>query len=627
VIRSVELEDFMSYEHALVPLQPGLNVIVGPNGAGKSTILHAIALVLGQSHTERARRLVDLIRWGKDEARITLTMDNLAPDGKKLFPEVRGDSVTVSRVLRRSGDYHYYLDEKPVAKHDISDAMRRVGINPDNLLIVMHQLMVVRFAAVSPQEKLRMFEEALGFQNYRGEVLDALGRLRKASDEERTLRQLLESSRETFAYWEKEYQRWQSKQELEQRLARLEAEQTCAHFARKEASLAKLRERIAKARAEVEAIESQLEQVDEARTKAEKELLQVQARLKALREAVLKGSRDEERLQADVRWAERVAPQAPSISSELNQVAGEATAKLKEVKGKLKQTLADLAEAEDLADDARERGIEARVDGEVLRFKRKLLSEDAERLEGDAKEEQHDLDGLTTEALKAGPRVQPRKPGEVAAELTQVREALKPLAHLSEEVVKVYEQHQRSFEGVQERAAELAKNKEALRSDLDVRIAKWREVLDRELAAISQDYQGLLNEAAARGHARLIQSADIERAGLEILAGFKGQEPIALETFAQSGGERSVALMAFLLALQQRIASPFRAVDEFDVHMDPRNRELITGMIVRSAQNLQAEGVQYIAITPAPVGAPEGVSVIVVQNAGAGSKVGRLAPA
>ncbi|HEV8360879.1 MAG TPA: AAA family ATPase, partial [Candidatus Thermoplasmatota archaeon] len=72
MIRSVELEDFMSYEHALVPLQPGLNVIVGPNGAGKSSILHAIALVLGQSHTERARKLVDLIRWGKDEARISV---------------------------------------------------------------------------------------------------------------------------------------------------------------------------------------------------------------------------------------------------------------------------------------------------------------------------------------------------------------------------------------------------------------------------------------------------------------------------------------------------------------------------------------------------------------------------
>lgn len=617
----------MSYEHAFVPFQPGLNVIVGPNGAGKSTILHAIALVLGQSHTERARRLVDLIRWGKDEARISVTMDNVGPDGKKLFPDVRGDTVVVSRVLRRSGDYHHYLNDQQVAKQDVTEAMRRVGINPDNLLIVMHQLMVVRFAAVSPQEKLRMLEEALGFQSYRGEVLDALSRLRKASEEERTLRQLLDSSRETFAYWEKEYQRWLQKAELEAKVRSLEAEQTWAGVARREASLAKLRERIAKARADVQAIEGQLETVEAARTRAERGLAEGLARLKGLRQQHLKLSRDEERLAADLAWAERIGPKAPDLATDLHAIAGAATAKLADVRALLAERGVALEQAEAEVDDHRERTVEARVDGEVMRFKRTMLLEEAERLDAEAKADQEELEALVAEALKAGPRVTPRKAGEITAELAQAREALKPLAHLSEEVVKVYEQHQRSFEGVQGRAAELAKNKEALRADLDLRVVKWREVLDAELASISRDYQALLHEASATGYARLIHSGDIERAGLEILAGFKGQEAIALETFAQSGGERSVALMAFLLALQQRIASPFRAVDEFDVHMDPRNRELITGMIVRSAQALQTKGVQYMAITPAPVGAPQGVEVIVVQNAGAGSRVGRLASA
>jgi len=33
MIRGVELRDFMSYEHAFVPLSPGLNLICGPNGS------------------------------------------------------------------------------------------------------------------------------------------------------------------------------------------------------------------------------------------------------------------------------------------------------------------------------------------------------------------------------------------------------------------------------------------------------------------------------------------------------------------------------------------------------------------------------------------------------------------
>ena len=56
----------MSYEYARIPFKPGVNVICGPNGAGKSSILIGISVALGQSYTERSRKLSDLIRWGKD---------------------------------------------------------------------------------------------------------------------------------------------------------------------------------------------------------------------------------------------------------------------------------------------------------------------------------------------------------------------------------------------------------------------------------------------------------------------------------------------------------------------------------------------------------------------------------
>ena len=66
LIKEVILENFMSYEYARIPFKPGVNVICGPNGAGKSSILIGISVALGQSYTERSRKLSDLIRWGKD---------------------------------------------------------------------------------------------------------------------------------------------------------------------------------------------------------------------------------------------------------------------------------------------------------------------------------------------------------------------------------------------------------------------------------------------------------------------------------------------------------------------------------------------------------------------------------
>jgi len=79
----------------------------------------------------------------------------------------------------------------------------------------------------------------------------------------------------------------------------------------------------------------------------------------------------------------------------------------------------------------------------------------------------------------------------------------------------------------------------------------------------------------ATGLARLVNADDIENAGLELYVGFRGSQPVLFDYYTQSGGEKTTSIMAFLLAIQQLIRSPFRAVDEFDIHMDPRNREAI----------------------------------------------------
>jgi chromosome segregation protein len=122
-----------------------------------------------------------------------------------------------------------------------------------------------------------------------------------------------------------------------------------------------------------------------------------------------------------------------------------------------------------------------------------------------------------------------------------------------------------------------------------------------------------LAKIEATGRVRLINAEDIEEAGLELLVGFRGSEPQVLDAYTQSGGERSVATMLFLLALQQYLRSPFRAVDEFDVHMDPRNREVISEMLL----NLMAgtRDIQYVTITPGQItGVEGGVHVITVQS-------------
>ena len=122
------------------------------------------------------------------------------------------------------------------------------------------------------------------------------------------------------------------------------------------------------------------------------------------------------------------------------------------------------------------------------------------------------------------------------------------------------------------------------------------------------------------GEISLVNAEDIESAGLELTVGFKGITPQILDAYTQSGGERTTALMCFLLALQRRIKSPVRAIDEFEAHLDPRNRENLFQSVAEVANSDTA---QYLVITPGRLaGVEKAFNVVVVQSVGGVSKVG-----
>lgn len=622
LLHGVELQNFMSYESAFVPLGPGLNLIVGPNGSGKSSILLGISLVLGQAHTERSKRLSDLIRWGTDGARVSLVLDNATPEGGRLFPHAREEKVTVTRVLRANGDYLYLIDGRPIPKQEVAEAFRRLGIFPDNMLIIMHQLMVHRFASVPAPEKLRMMEEALGFASYRDEVLEALDRLRKTGEEEKTLTAVLQSTEQSYEHWRKEFEKLQRKRTLDARLQDLEAELAWGKVATREAAVERLRARI-------EGTRKDLAELEDAARAADRQVGSTEALFRGLRserEAIekdrLETAKDLAVARAEAEWSSEIRDLLPpNAALDLDARTRRAEERAREGEERARELETRLETVERSLEEGLEALIQHRVDGQVLRFRAAILAEDLGRLDGQLSEEREDLEGLRGEAERLGPRIVPRKAGEVHPEIASVKQELGPLAGLSDDIEKVYGGYMESFEKLQARADELAANRRTLNAEVARRMDKWREVIGRLLTDINRDYNDLLTEAEGSGEVRLTDAREVERIGLEILVGFRGTEPKALDSFAQSGGERSIALTAFLLALQRRATSPVRAIDEFDVHLDPHNRELVSKVIIASAR--AANGVQYVAITPGQVTPPRDVNVLVVQNVGGKSVVSR----
>ncbi|XP_067666413.1 structural maintenance of chromosomes protein 5-like [Haliotis asinina] len=90
---------------------------------------------------------------------------------------------------------------------------------------------------------------------------------------------------------------------------------------------------------------------------------------------------------------------------------------------------------------------------------------------------------------------------------------------------------------------------------------------------------------------------DYEKYGVRIKVKYRDGEPLReLTPHHQSGGERSVATVLYMMALQELAKSPFRCVDEINQGMDPINERKVFELVVQTVCKKSTS--QYFLLTP-----------------------------
>ena len=657
LIREVILDNFMSYEYARVPLKDGVNVVCGPNGSGKSSFLVGICVALGDTYTERSKKLSDLIRWGQERARVSLLLDNAEKDnGRRPIPRFDSDVIRLSRTLRRDGKYGFEINQKSAQKYEVMDILRGLGFDPSNMLIIMHQNMPTRFAALSPQEKLKSLETSVGFETYRSDIMEAKSKLSGILSEEESLNTLLSRANETLGYWREQNERLQEKRQHQTRLVFLQREMAWSRVASLEGSLNRLEQELDRADADLYEAEAETERSGKEVLDARRELKEKQGilsklveeriehertigiceytignskdrlisldsmisssnehrkvfekRAEALKERLSSGpttldvffnllnEMEESQTETYDTWHTELSTQKTSISSTIEKLTdelGKADASVSVVVQNINMTNERMDEVNDLY-------IEGRIKMALLNDRRGRLKRRIDSLKGDLDRVRRDLNDAEAEALIRGSRVDTgRDSDDILGEIRKISGILMGLGNVSEEAEAMYASYSRTYKDLQEKVESVRKSRRQVMEEIDERTNKWSEVMRNLLEEVNRHYQSLLSMLQATGEVRLENTRDIEEAGLEIWVGFKGAAPSRLDPYTHSGGERSTSVMAFLLSLQQNVLSPFRAVDEFDLHMDPRNKEIVSDFIV---QTIQRSRDQYMAITPSQV--------------------------
>ncbi len=628
LIQEIILENFMSYEYSRIPFNPGLNLVCGPNGAGKSSILLALAVALGQTYTERSRRLSDLIRRGKDLGRVSVVFDNSPHDGRRPIPSVNSDTLVLSRYLNRDGTYWHEANNRTVTKGEVLRLLGRLSINPDNMLIIMHQNMIDVFGAIDARERLKLIEEAVGLREYREHILEAREKLSHTLSEEESIRSLLEKAQETLRYWEGEYGRFQRKQELGERKRELELEYAWAKCIRQEEAVGNLQSKLDGLRSELGEIESELEQSSKRGEELEAKLKELEFGLDAAYQKLITYERAQAEAGASARLIESFNASLRSVAEiglgellgHLEVELGRAKEGLKEADERANEVKSKLVSIKTGLEKTQDTYVNSRIHIAVLGFRRELLERDISSAQSELRRARRELEQLEGEARQVGARIETeRKPQEVLDELKLTNIQLASLADVSPDVERMYLSYKGTLKELEAKAEVAAANRKRALDELELRKQRWTNETNNLIREVKTSYSEILKRVNASGDVNLMNAHDIDEAGIELFVGFKGAEPQVLNAYTQSGGERTIALMCFLLALQQQIQSPIRAIDEFEAHLDPRNREAILQGII---EFMRSEETQYIVITPGQLVSVEGVpNVITVQNIAGSSQV------
>ncbi|MBK6930353.1 MAG: chromosome segregation protein SMC [Saprospirales bacterium] len=271
-LKTLELKGFKSFANdTVIHFNADVTGVVGPNGSGKSNVVDAVRWVLGEQKSKELRldKMASIIFNGTKKrkagqiAQVSLTFEN----SKNILP-TEYQTVTISRILYRSGESEYRLNGVPCRLKDITSLFLDTGIGADSYAIIALN-MVEDLLSDREQARRRMFEQAAGVSKYKARKHETQLKLEATSADLDRVEDLLFEIEDQLKKLEKQAQRTQKFYELKEEYKKRSVELAVHNLARHRKSYKNL--------------ETQILQEEDQYRGAEAKARQLEAEVEALR--------------------------------------------------------------------------------------------------------------------------------------------------------------------------------------------------------------------------------------------------------------------------------------------------------------------------------------------------------
>ncbi|KAM6985951.1 structural maintenance of chromosomes protein 5 [Aplochiton taeniatus] len=188
---------------------------------------------------------------------------------------------------------------------------------------------------------------------------------------------------------------------------------------------------------------------------------------------------------------------------------------------------------------------------------------------------------------------------EIDGMLNEERSRAECFTGLSENVVDEYNRREQEIKNLEKELDDKSKDLDTYRQNISMAKERWLNPLKQLVEQINEKFGDFFRSMQCAGEVDLHSENEEEydKYGIRIRVKFRSSTQLhELTAHHQSGGERSVTTMLYLMALQELNRCPFRVVDEINQGMDPVNERRVFDIVVRTACKETTS--QYFFITP-----------------------------
>jgi chromosome segregation protein len=172
-------------------------------------------------------------------------------------------------------------------------------------------------------------------------------------------------------------------------------------------------------------------------------------------------------------------------------------------------------------------------------------------------------------------------------EIKKFESMLKDIGSVNMRALEVYDDIKKEYDGLLDKVAGLQKEKDDVLQMMYEIDSKKKDTFMVTFNVLAKNFTTIFSQLSTKGEASLLLENKEEplQGGVDILVRLVGNKFLDIKSL--SGGEKTLAALAFIFAIQEHQPAAFYLLDEVDAALDKTNSDLLSKYIAKYSQKAQ----------------------------------------